>query len=311
MKKTNAKSKTSKTLNLGDKEDANKFDKVIKEEIELVVPMLLKKVVGVEYQSLEKVRDDIQHTKERISDSLQLATTYSGERVILQNEFQTVDEPRMVNRMLGYCALVVDKFNLPVEQNVFYLSDDKPKMPTELVQKNLFFRFNLFCLNDYDYKLFLQSEKPGEKIFAVLGKYPKEETENVAKEIIEEVRKSSSTEFESRKHLNQLVILSGLRKLQPIIETIMANVSHFINLEENVLYLRGEEEGIIKGEQLGIVKGEQRGEIKGEQRGLMIKAKESVSNLLRDTDFSAEKIARIINVPVEFVLAVKKELGIQ
>lgn len=150
MSKTNTTKKSKKPKKIIG--DANFYDKIIKENLDAVLPMLLEKLVGLKLQSVEIVRPDMQSTKEVVADSLKIATDTDGIRFILHDEFQLKDETDMVYRMNEYSAIAMRKFKLPVRQYVFFISDKPPKMVTEIHTPDLSFRFNLFVVNSVSYK---------------------------------------------------------------------------------------------------------------------------------------------------------------
>ena len=76
------------------------------------------------------------------------------------------------------------------------------------------------------------------------------------------------------------------------------------NLEKDIRFKQGIQQGIERGIEQGIEKGIEQGIEKGiEQDKLII-----VTNLILKTDFSVEKIADLAEVSVDFVLKVKKTL---
>ncbi|GAB3997461.1 hypothetical protein GCM10028807_42740 [Spirosoma daeguense] len=74
----------------------NQYDKIFKENIEAVIPGLIKNVLGIIVIAVEEVPDDIQHTKERKPDVLKKITNQQGNTFILQLEFQVADESEMI-----------------------------------------------------------------------------------------------------------------------------------------------------------------------------------------------------------------------
>lgn len=84
----------------------NQYDKIFRENIEAALPSLMKNLLGIEAVEMEELPDDIQHTKERKPDFLKRITNTQGEIFVLQIEFQVVDEPTMIYRMLDYYAML-------------------------------------------------------------------------------------------------------------------------------------------------------------------------------------------------------------
>ena len=61
--------------------------KIFKENIEAVIPALMRKVLGINAVQSEDLPDDLQHTKERKPDVLKKITDEQGETFVLQSEF--------------------------------------------------------------------------------------------------------------------------------------------------------------------------------------------------------------------------------
>lgn len=53
---------------------ASQYDKVFKENIEAVIPNLMRKILGITAIESEVLPDDVQHTKEREPDVLKKIT---------------------------------------------------------------------------------------------------------------------------------------------------------------------------------------------------------------------------------------------
>lgn len=55
------------------KRQVNQYDKAIKENLEITLPLIIKEVLRLEIVESEELPDDIQHTKERKPDLLKRA----------------------------------------------------------------------------------------------------------------------------------------------------------------------------------------------------------------------------------------------
>lgn len=67
---------------------ANQYDKIFKENIEAVIPGLMRNILGITAIESEELPDDIQHTKERKPDVLKKITDSEGNTYVLQIELQ-------------------------------------------------------------------------------------------------------------------------------------------------------------------------------------------------------------------------------
>lgn len=142
------------------KRQSSQYDKIFKENIEAVILSIMQNLLGITAVSLEELPDDIQHTKERKPDILKKVIDNQGNTFILQIEFQVVDEPEMVYRMLEYKAMLLRKYKIDVEQFVIYIVKGTPKMITQFKSKGIGFEFQLRSIKAVDYQLFLKPDKP-------------------------------------------------------------------------------------------------------------------------------------------------------
>ncbi len=108
--------------------EGNKYDKIIKENLQSLIPALLRRVmrlVDIRLENLPQIK--LQTTLEREPDFLKkmYSENYPG-GCILQIEFEGRDEKETDYRILEYGAIIVRKFKLPVEQHLVYLLEGKP-----------------------------------------------------------------------------------------------------------------------------------------------------------------------------------------
>ncbi len=114
------------------KNQVSQYDKIIKENLEITLPVIIKEILGLEIISSEELPDDVQHTKERKPDALKKITDSNGNTYVLHVEFQVEDEKEMVYRMAEYSIMLMRKYQLPIKQYVIFLKDVKPTMPAFL-----------------------------------------------------------------------------------------------------------------------------------------------------------------------------------
>lgn len=258
----------------------SQYDKILKENIEAVIPNLMQKVLGITAAESEELPDDIQHTKERKPDVLKKITDTQGNTFVLQIEFQVADEEEMVYRMAEYCIMLERRYKLPVRQFVVFLGSGQPQMPTQLQRPYLQFQFTVIVFAALDYRLFLQSDRPEEVTLAILAGFREESTEVALERILERVEETTNSEFSLKRHINQLRVLAQLRNLETILKVAMDSIAKHISEERDALYLRGLD--------------------KGNER--------FVTYLLREANHTDEQIAAIANVPVAFVSQIRQKL---
>ena len=266
------------------KRQSSQYDKIFKENIEAVISSIMENVLEITAVSMEELPDDIQHTKERKPDTLKKITDDKGNTFVLQIEFQVKDEDEMVYRMGEYYFMLERKYKLPVKQFVIFLGADNPKMPTELERERLKFSYPLVSLSTLDYHIFLNSDKPEEIILGILANFKGENPENALKQILVRVKETTKGDFSLNRYFNQLRVLAQLRNLELNLKNAMDSIAEYIKEERDVLFLRGLDKGQEKEQE------------------------KFVRNLLTESDFTIEKIAKIAGVTVDFVKSIHMQL---
>ncbi len=164
------------------------------------------------------------------------------------------------------------------------LEAGNPDMAVHIVSEQMNFKYRLITLSAVDYHLLLRSDKPEEKMLAILANFgdsnPKQTIENIVNQIVA----SSKSDFSKQRHIRQLRILAQLRNLHPESLKIMDSIASYIKKENDILYRLGEKEGMEKGKET------------------------FVKNLLLNTDFTIAKIAGLTDATEAFVKKVKKTL---
>jgi hypothetical protein len=260
---------------------ASQYDKILKENLEAIIPGLMQNVLGIRAVESEELPDDVQHTKERKPDVLKKITDDEGDVYVLQIEFQVADEPEMVYRMAEYYIMLGRKYKLPVRQFVIFLGATAPAMPTQLDKPNLKFDFPLIAFSALDYRLFLRSERPEEIILSILANFDSDSTDTALRQIIDRIEETSSGDFSLKRRFNQLRILAQLRNLDIKLKSAMDSIAQFISEERDVLYLRGQEKAEVR----------------------------IVRNLLTKMGLTTEQVADVAGVSVAFVEDVRQKMA--
>jgi predicted transposase/invertase (TIGR01784 family) len=270
----------------------NQYDKILRENIEAALPGLIRNLLNIHAVHTEELPDDIQHTKERKPDVLKKVTDKNGETFVLHIEFQVKDEPKMVFRMAEYYIMLLRRYELPVTQYVIYIGEGNPTMTDHIRSEQMSYKYQLTPLSTVDYHLLLRSDKPEEKMLAILANLGGGDPGRVIKTIVNQVVAASKGDFSKHRHIRQLRILAQLRNLEPESLRIMDSIANYISEEKDILYRRGELKGIEKGKE------------EGEKK----KSYEVVKNLLAANKFTIAEIASLANVTEAFVKKVKKTL---
>ena len=276
---------------------AQKYDKIFKENIEELILPLAQKLLHINPEHLEEIKDDLQTTLERKPDFLKKVVDNDSNKkdYILHIEFQTVDESDMVYRMLEYYGILARKYKLEVRQCVFYIGEGKAMMACRLIHDNIDFKFELINIQDFNYKEFLNSDKPEEVILSILADFGNEDTEEIIEKVLQKLKSLPIENLKYRKSVIQLDVLSNLRDFQRQFINQLLAMAFTYNIEKDLRFQEGEKRGEKRGEKIG----EKRGEKKGELR-----AKTQAIFNLSKMKMSIQTIAQVLEVSEEFVKSV-------
>ena len=256
------------------------YDRILKENIEAIFSTLLEKYLDISIAQSFEIKDKLQSTIEREPDFLKRIIDREGKEFILQLEFQTKNDPEMVYRISEYQAMIQRKYRLPVKSFVIYLGQATPTMSTQLAKEEQITGFELRNIREYATNKVLESDIPEEIILAILTDYPTSDTVQVVNQIISKLQKATRSESQLLRSIKQLLILSRLRKLDEVIEEKVENMPITYDISTDRLYLKGAEDNKYH----------------------------LVKKALIDQEFSIEQIARVIDVTIDYVYTVQKEI---
>ena len=277
-----------KTANKNDPKQGNKYDKILKEHLEITLPTVIKDILGLNLSVSEEIPDDIQHTKERKPDALKKVTDIDGNTYVLHLEFQVPNENEMVYRMAEYNIMLMRKYEIPIKQYVIFLKKNKPTMATSIDAENLKFNYNLIRISEIDYKLFLRSENPEIKMLGILGDFGQDDKDKAIQAIIDQVQEKSKSDFAKKRYFQQLRIFVQLRtSIEQQFEQAMQSVSTFFKEERDFLYKKGERKGLEKGIEKAQAKAlEEKKEIARNLKNLGV----SITDIAKGVGLSKEEI---------------------
>jgi predicted transposase YdaD len=269
---------------------SNEYDKIFRENILALFLPISEKYLGVAIQSSRALPGKIQFTKEREPDFIREITTPENEKLILHLEFQTSDEKGMDARMLEYYALYWRKYRLPIQQVVIYLGTQPIKhISGEIKTDVLQFTFGVLEIRKLPSDELLNSEVPEEVLLAILAAYPKKQASAVIRKIINSLIRAVDHKPTLIRYLNQLTVLSKLRKLEDVTEKEVNAMPVDFDIETSYLFNKGRKKGKEEGEQVGIDK--------------------TILNMLKLNKLSIAEIAEFANVEESYVLKLKEQLG--
>ncbi len=219
------------------------YDKVIKENLESTLPVIIKDVLGLDIAESEEIADDLQHTKERKPDLLKRVTDSKGFSYILQVEFQVKNEREMPFRMCDYHVMLLRQYKLPVKQYVIFLKDSRLTMPCSIDEEDLSFRYKLVRLSEASYKIFLNSNNPEVKMLGLLSNFESSSAYEIVGQIVKDVQALTDDELTKSRYFEQMRSLVNLRKsIKEEFKTVMETVTRFFKKENDFLYIEGVEE---------------------------------------------------------------------
>jgi hypothetical protein len=140
----------------------------------------------------------------------------TGEKFILHLEFESGNNLVMIYRVGEYHGMALRRHKMEIRHLVIYLGEEPPTMRTELKPEKVFKSFDLLNVKDLDTNELLSSQIPEVVLIAVLGNYPKEDAETVLRAIVENLKTLVKHKRTFKRYLNQLMMLSRLRKIEGI-----------------------------------------------------------------------------------------------
>ena len=151
----------------------------------------------------------------------------------------------MVERVQEYHGLIYRKYGIPIKHIVVYYGPEKKKMVSQLPEDAIFRGFDLICINDIDSDKFLSSEKPELVILAPLGKYKKEQTDEILNLTLKRLNQLPKYSASPSRYINKLLMYSKLRNLDKTITKKIKDMPLFTNemIKDHALYKEGKEEG--------------------------------------------------------------------
>jgi hypothetical protein len=201
---------------------------------------------------------------------------------IFHLELQTYPDKNMPLRMLEYRVLLMQKYpNREIRQMVLYVGDGAQRMENSINERNLSFSYELRDIKELSCKELMKSSQLEDKILAVLCNV--EEPERYFNKLMEELLKLP--EKERADYIRKLLTALHYR---PKLKLTLKHI-----LEDSKLPLTITREMMEKDPFF--------------QEGKLEAKKEDILNLYKELNLPAEKIAKVLKVPEEFVKEVIKK----
>lgn len=228
------------------KDKGNIYDKIFKENARQIFMPLIERQLGIKIVSYEALPEKIQKTNERESDFLYKVSTNLKDHFLLHIEFQTDNDPKMLKRMSAYHGLSYQEYGLRVEHIVIYLGNRKPSMKTQLEQDKIFKGFELINLYNFNPQDFLSSNVPEIILLTLFTNFKNERKEAILRLIIKRLKECVKYEKDIKRYIEQLFVLSRIRKLESLTSKILTDMPILIDIENDVLYKKGEHTTLVK-----------------------------------------------------------------
>lgn len=272
---------------------ANNYDRIFKENIESLLLPLLKKILGLNPPKLEPIDAKMQVTQEAEMDNIRRVVHDKPELDYgLQIEFHVTDEDLRRRNLLHY-ALFHNITGLPLRQIVIYGGIGKPNHihQNQLSLNGLRLDFEVIVLKQIPKEQFLNSTIPEEIVLAILCDFGEDHPEQVIRQILQNLQGILRKSSRIKKYQKQLLILSRLRKMEIIVKSQVEAMTIHYDIETDGLYLQGLEEGREEGR----------------EEGIEIEKREFIHKLWSIQEFSLEKMAFLVDSPVEKIVEIITE----
>ena len=225
---------------------ANHYDRIFKENIESLLLPLLKKVLGLSPPKLLPIDAKMLVTQEAEMDNIRrVVHDDPGLDYGLQIEFHVTDEDLRKRNLLHY-ALFHQITGMSLRQIVIYGGMARPNHihQDELKLNGLDLKFEVIVMKQIPKELFIDSQVPEEVILAILCDFGDDQSEQVVRQILQNLHKILRRSNRIKKYQKQLLILSRLRKMELIVKSEVEAMTIHYDIETDGLYLQGIEQGI-------------------------------------------------------------------
>ena len=227
------------------------------------------------------VQTEFPSTRERRVDSLAVVDSADGRQNLIHLEFQAAPDATMPRRMLEYyCDILawldsrrsarVDALPLEIVQTVVYVGTKRWNLKPGISSRNLDFRFEFVVTSKLDTQLLLEAGDLADAIIALLsadGTNP-----DVIKSILTKIAREP--EHERADALAQLLVLSELRDVRPLIEQEYKAMAIVVSVENSTILRppidRAYAEGKVEGKAEGMAEGQAKGKAKGKAEDIEI-----------------------------------------
>jgi hypothetical protein len=188
----------------------------------------------------------------------------TAEDSLVHVELQATNEKDMALRMAEYALRIYRQFRKFPKQTVLYVGERPMRMTAswaepDPTQPNFTFQYALMDIRELDATLLLESPRIEDNLLAILTGF--EDPAGMVRQILQRIVKLEAPE--RRRALEQFLIISGLRRLGPIIEEEAQKMPILNDIMDHEVI----GPAIRKGLEQGRLEGRQEGRLEGRQEG--------------------------------------------
>jgi len=180
-------------------------------------------------------------------------------------ELQSDNDAAMPWRMLEYCGLLYEHYGQQPLQQVLYVGERPMTLVAQIDHATLLFEYEAIDVRTLDGQPLLHSTVLEDNILALLCRGGA--TRATVQYILARIANLSGTA--QTEALTTLLILAGLRHLQPLVREETQQMAIILDIENNPflrdIFEEGRQEGHQEGHQEGRQEGHQEGQIEGER----------------------------------------------
>lgn len=280
----------------------NVYDRIFKQVMEDLALTILGRFHNLRITYLQRLPEKMHTTTQREADFLCEVVDENSNKFLLHIEFQSTPDRNMLARMQEYHGILARKYKLPIRHFVFYFGDEPGQMPSQLEPEMVFTGFELLDFKTIDYRELLNSDTGKEVILAILADFKNTPADAIIRLIISKLRRVSHSEQELKSSLNQLTILSRLRKLEAETIQTASDMPITIDIKQDYLYNKGLEEGLLEGKLEGKLEGEAKGKLEAKIVTIMETDLELLCRMAKE-NISYDLMRRLSDVPEPFLAA--------
>lgn len=186
------------------------YDKLFREISPVFLTVFAEKVLGLDIVEYSELKDKLQLTRQKETDTLRKVKDRKGNVFILQVEIQSTNNSKMAVQMADYWIMLHQIHGLPIRQYVLYVGAEPMAMPNRLELPNFNFQYNLLSFSDISYDLFIGAEQPEVQMLAILGNLGDVDPYGITETIVRCIDQQPVPVSEKQKKINRLRIIVQL-----------------------------------------------------------------------------------------------------